>query len=57
MDTLVECKQYKEFNGSSITALTICDRFMAASKVLGEETVSGANGASGQNADGRTGGK
>lgn len=38
--------------------LTVCVyRFMAASKVLGEETVSGANAANGAAAEGKGSGK
>lgn len=50
MDTRAECKDELELH---TTASDIGSRFMAASKVLGEETVSGANGTTAEGATGR----
>ena len=50
---LAECKLYSGQRRRA-TAANASLRFMAASKVLGEETVSGVNGTVPQNAGGKT---
>lgn len=52
---LAACELAPKLNGVNLRRSQYL-RFMAASKVLGEETVSGTNGTSGQGADGKVGG-
>lgn len=44
-------------SGEDVVRADGCGRFMAASKVLGEETVSGANGGGNDGTEGRQSGK